>query len=630
MFKTRLDGVEYNEPIGLKDLSERIYFNEELSMYLNKLEGDVLFIGDGYNYLRDSFNNDVCVLVEVEIEDTRSDIVYGGIIFINDIKWDLSKRTAECKIVSDKYIQSIDNNRGIKVQIGVDKTKNLLERVSVVQTDITLPDDTGTTHVTRYGYRLFDVFTELIEFITDNQLTFVSDYFDPANGDDASYSVIMTGEEVRLGAHDTTPLISWNDFFSDINKLHNIAGVIEGDTLRIEPKSYFRQQGESVTIENINSLTQESNREQFYASVKFGSAKVADGYGYLIRLSYNGFQKEQFYLEGECNINNELNLELQTLITDTNIIQDIQPISNGGTENSDFDSDIVIIDCNSSNNASVTLSPLSTDYYYNDYYTNKACSERWSDTYPFSIIQLLETEDPLVRSTLTADQTSTTTPSQNTFSPDNDSTPPNYDNGNNYQIGAILVTPSFTQTVGYFEAPSDMVVSVAVDFHVTGGYRRTRMRHVDAFGDIMSAAITIDLNPDITINQPYTNVNYRNIVGGATFYMPSGSRIYTEVDLLTAPSSIVHSGGQLDIIQTGAYGGVYKVINQNNAFISKVDFQYPIDSDSWSSMRNDKFKRIRGTYVDGGFSGYILDANRNIETGESDIKTYQRKQEVDG
>lgn len=625
MFKTRLDGVEYNEPIGLNSLSERIYFNEELSMYLNKLEGDVLWVGDGYNYLRDLFNNDICVLVDIEIEDTRSDITYSGVIFINDIKWDLSKRTAECKIISDKYIQSIDNNRGIKVQIGVDKTKNLIDRVSLVQTDITLPDDTGTTHVTRYGYRLFDVFTELLEFITDGELTFVSDYFDPSNGGDASYSVIMTGEEVRLGAHDTTPLVSWNDFFSDVNKLHNIAGVIEGDTLRVEPKSYFRQQGSTVVLSGINTVTQENNREQFYASVKFGSAKVADGYGYLIRLSYNGFQKEQFYLEGRCNINNELNLELQTLITDTNIIQDIQPVSNGGSNNEDFDSDVVIIHCNSTNTAYVTISPLSTDYYYNDYYTNKDCSKRWAETYPFSIIQLLETENPLVRATLTSDQTNSTSPTSAYFSPNDDTTPPNFDAGTYWNIGNILVMPTFNTNVGYFEAPSDMVVSFMCNFYITGFYYRTQLWHVDAFGDIMTVPYTIDTNPQSNIQSLYWYVNNRHILGGTTFYMPSGSRVYVK-----GGADTIHSGGTFEALQTGAYGGIYELINQNNAFVSKVDFQYPIDSQSWSSIRNDKFKRIEGTYVDGGFSGFILDATRNIDTGDADIKTYQRKKEVDG
>ena len=625
MFNTFLNGVLVSEPMGLGDLEERLYFNSELAMFLNKIEGDIIFDGDGYNTLRDAFINNVCTLYEIRIENTKDGLTYDGIIFINDIEWNLSKRHATCKIVSDKYIQSIGNNRGVKVQLGITLTKNLDPRSTVVQTDITLPDPTGTINVTRYGYRVFDVFSELVEFVTDGQLTFVSDYFDPINGNDASYSVIMTGEEVRLGAHDTTPLISWNDFFDDINKLHNLAGVIEGNTLRIEPKTYFRQLGESTTIEDIDELLQESNRKQFYASVKFGSAKVADGYGYLIKLSYNGFQKEQFFLEGECNINNELNLELQTLITDTNIIQNIQPAANGGTDDDSFDEDIVIIHCNDTNTAYVTISPLSTDYYYNDYFTNKAASQRWAETYPFSIIQLLDTLNPLVHATLTSDQNDTTTPTGAYFSPDNDSIPPNYDTGNDYQIGSILATPIFTTNLGYFEAPSDMVVTVLCDFRVTGFYHRTQIWHVDNLGEIQTSPYTIDTNPNLTFNNLFVYINDHHVLGGTAVYMPQGTRIYIKVGVNT-----IHAGGTIEIVQTGAYGGVYELINQNNAYISQTSFEYPVDSETWSSIRDEKFKRIRGTFVGGDFTGYLLDATRNIQTGKTQIETYQRKQDVNG
>lgn len=626
MLSTYLDGTLYDNPIGLNELSERIYFNAELSMYLNKLEGDVSFVGDGYNYLRAAFNGNTCSLIEVLITDSNG-LSYDGVIFANDIKWNLSKREAECKIVSDKYIQSIDNNKGIKVQLGVALAKDL-ESIQSTTTTVTLPDVTGTTDVSRVGFRVFDVFSELVSFMTNDELTFVSDYFDPSNGGEASYDVIMTGEEVRLGANDTTPLLSYTDFFNDMNKLHNLAGVIEGDNFRIEPKEYFRQSGTSTTIENINDVQQESNREQFYASIKMGSSKVADGFAYLIRLSYNGFQKEQFFLSGNCNLDNELDLQLQTLVTDTNIIQDIQPVSQGGTNNSDYDDDIVIIHCKVGDIAVVTISPLSTDYFYNEYYTNRYVSERWASTYPFSILQLLETENPLLRATLTADQTFSTSPNQNNFSPDNDSVLPNFDSGNDYQIGSILVTPIFSENIGYFEAPSDMVVTFSVDFHITGAYWKTTIWHVDSSGEVQTPSTLIDINPFVSISNQYSFFNYRNVVGGTTLYMPSGTRMYVRVDI--SSDGVVHSGGVLEAIQTGAYGGVYKVINENDAFISRTSFKYPSNVESWASIKAEPFKRVNGTFNGGLLSGYPIDITRNITTGAADFKLYQRKGEVNG
>ena len=86
MFNTFLNGVLVSEPMGLGDLEERLYFNSELAMFLNKIEGDIIFDGDGYNTLRDAFINNVCTLYEIRIENTKDGLTYDGIIFINDIE----------------------------------------------------------------------------------------------------------------------------------------------------------------------------------------------------------------------------------------------------------------------------------------------------------------------------------------------------------------------------------------------------------------------------------------------------------------------------------------------------------------------------------------------------------------
>jgi hypothetical protein len=626
MLSILLDGNLVEEPIGLTEISERIYYNEELAMYLNKLEGEIVFVGGGYDYLRKKFNESICNNIDVVIQDSQCGATYNGIIFINDIKWNLSKCMAEVSIVSDEYIQLIDNNKGIKVQLGVNLSKNQ-EAITVSSAvTISVPDPTSTVFINRIGYRVFDVFEALVRFMSDEQLTFVSDYFDPANGQLPSYDVITVGEELRLGAGNITPLISYQDFFSDMNKLHNLAGVIEGNTLRIEPKSYFRDNTISTSVDNINEVNQELNREQFYASVKMGSAKVADGYGYLIRLSYNGFQKEQFFLQGQCNINNELDLECQTLVTDTNIIQDILPVTSGGSNNDEYDEDIVLIHCGMANIPYLTQAPLSSDFYFNEYYTNMFVSQRWEEVYPFSIVQLLESENQLVFAELTTDQTQATTPRYAYFSPDNDNVPPFFDTGNDYQIGNIQITPIFSETVGYFEAPTDMVVQLGVNFFLRGSYWYTRINHVDNAGNLQSAPIIIDLNPFANISQQYYFFNSRQVVGSATFYMPAGTRLFVDVNALT--DTTLYAGGQMEIFQLGSFGGVYQVVNENNTFVSRTSFDIPTDFDTWNTIKNNPFKRVSGSYIAGNFTGYPIDIERNILNGNTSFNLYQRKSEV--
>ena len=136
MLSVTLDGQIYDQALGLDELNDRVFYNSELSMYLNQLDGDVVFINDGYNYLKGQFDTDVCSIIDVEILDDVSGITYNGVIFLNDVKWNLSRREAECKIVSDRFIETINNNKGIKVQIGVALSKDFVPITSVF-TDIT-------------------------------------------------------------------------------------------------------------------------------------------------------------------------------------------------------------------------------------------------------------------------------------------------------------------------------------------------------------------------------------------------------------------------------------------------------------------------------------------------------------
>jgi hypothetical protein len=629
MLSVYLDGQLFDEPIGLDALQDRIFYNDELAMYLNQLDGDVQFIGDGYNYLRGIFKDNICTKVDVEIKNDKTFESWEGVIFINDIDWNISKRIATCKIITDKYIELIDNNKGIEVQMGVNLSKDQETIIVDPAVTISVPNPTSTVFINRIGYRVFDVFEALIRFMSNEELTFVSDYFDPVNGGDASYDVIMYGEELRLGAGNLTPLISYQDFFSDMNKLHNLAGAIEGDTLRIEPKEYFRTNQISATIQDINEVEQSLNKEQFYSSVKMGSAKVADDFNYLIRLSYNGFQKEQFFLQGQCNIYNELDLELRTLVTDTNVIQDMLPVSSSGSNNSDFDDDIILLNCSQANIVRLTQAPITGTFYFNDYYTNREISERWSGEYPFSIVQLLETEEPLVWANLTSNQTPTTSPSIPYFSPDDDSTPPFFDNGSNYSIGTIPLTPFFSDNVAYFQAPSDMIVSISIDFFITGNYADTVINIVDSSGNgTGTGGGLVDMNPNIGFNQIFSYVTQYRILGSVTAYMPSGSRAYVACRM--GSDGTFFAGGQIRINQLGTFGGVYKVVNSNQTYVSRTDFEYPIDVDSWAEIKADPFKKVDCSYVDGSFTGYPLDIRRNILTGESDVQLYQRKIDFNG
>jgi len=627
MFNFFIDGFEFETPEGVKDLKERLFYNDEIAIYYYQLQGELILNGDAYNYLRGLFDSSICSKSDVELRNEETGETYTGVVLINDIEWNLSKRLATINLISDKYAELIRNNQNIKVQLGVGLSKNQTP-ITTTSDDVDFLNINATSFISRDNcFRIINVFKELVEFMTDGEITVVSDYFTQTGViDNPSYGYILTGKHLRAD-EDETPLISYEEFFTDMNRLHNLAGIIEGDTLRIEPKSYFRQNDSSVILENVNEVKQTTDRSKFYGSIRMGSFKVADGYDYLIRLSYAGFQQEQFFVEGQCNNYSELDLRLDKLVTDTNIIQDIQPVSNSGTDNDEYDGEIILVKTYPNDVTEITDAPLAPgNYYYNNFYTNARVGERWSDTYLFSVVQLLESVEQLVFANLTNDQTDSTTPSSVWFSPDDDSTPPYFDTNGDYQIGSIPLTTTYTDTVGYFEAPSDMVVTMDIDFYLTGAYWYTQVKHVDSSGNTLSSPVDIDINPNVTISQQYHYFNYRQILGSATFYMPSGSRLFIEIRALTG--TVLHAGGKLSIYQLGTFGGVYEIINQDTAISSVVEFDYPTDLASWSSIKNEPFKKLNATFVDGSVAGWISETERNILTGDASYVIYQRKGDV--
>lgn len=635
MLEFYLDDTLFDNPIGLDSLNDRLFYNEALSMYLSQLDGDIELVGDGYNYVRSKFSDNVCNKVSVRIYDTKTQTNYYGTIFINDVRFNLSKRIAECKIVSDKFIEYINNNKNIKVQLGVNLGKDQ-ETITVDSAvTVSIPDPTSTVFVNRTAYRVFDVFDALVRFMSNEDLTFVSDYFDPSNPDNANrsdtpaFDVIMTGEELRLGgAGNPTPLISYEEFFSDMNRLHNLAGAIEGDTLRVEPKSYFRKTENGANISDVYEVNQSLSREQFYSSVKFGSSRVSDTFNYLNKFSFNGFQKEEFFLQGECNIDNELNLELRKLITDTNAIQDALPVTSSGSNNEAYDTEIVLIHCGQSNAPILTDSPFLGTFYFNEYYTNGNAANRWEGEYPFSIVQLLESDEPLVYAGLTSTQTDTTLPSSLYFAPDNDSNLPFFDNANYWRTGTIPITTFVSDYVSYFEAPSDMVIGIEVDCFITGAYYQSYISIRDSSGNsVGSGGGTIDINPDISFNQLYSFFNNYNVYASRTLYVPSGARVFVAFNAL---GGFTVNSGTIRINQLGTFGGVYNIVNTDQSLISNTEFSKDIDAESWKDIKSDPFKRINCTYVDGSFVGYPYDIKRNIVTGESDIKLIQRTIDIHG
>lgn len=605
----KLNGVKYDEQVGFNSLTERLYFSKELRGYLKEVKGEITFIEDAYNYLRELFIDGICSQVDVEfIVNNRS--INGRIVLV-DCEWNPPKRKVKCEVIDNSYTSNIFNNRKIKAFMNVGRSKNDVEFTPVLQTDCTFVDPNDANPVTnRKGVRIFDALDFLIQFVSDGAIRVASDYLNPNYGTtNAPYLTIFTGNAIRTGSADYA-YASLFDVLGDIAKLRNLEFGIEvsgGVTyFRIEPASYFKQSSNGTVIENVNDYFQEVNRDLFYSKVIFGSAQEDDkDFTYLQNIRFQSFRKEEYHLGGQCNIDNELNLECDTFITDTNIIQDILPVAQGGTDNDQYDDDIFLVQLDSNNKVVLTLKPASaTDYYFNESLTNRAVSLFWFGSIPQSIYAYLGEGNDGCLATLTVDQS--IDPTYDTAACNDDSSPPNNDVNGNYTVGSTF--NGYTNTVaGYYTAPSNNVFNINFSGRFTGLLSQVQIRRI-------SGTTTLQIQELYTGNL-IDQVNYLLIEGGATFYMNAGE-IALVVFILS--DGTLHSGATFEVADP--LGGTWTTYEVNDTFFIQNNFEYDIDDQTWQQIIDSPYSRMRFTHVDGVTDGWIDEVERTLIDGGAQFK----------
>lgn len=621
--KVYLDGIEVvQEPIGLRELNEHLYYSDDLSSYVLEVDGALIFTGSEYDYLYNKFRNDVCASVEIRIiDESEHEIDFNGYINVSDVIFDIDKKYANCEIQNNNITSRIDNNKSIECVLTVGRTKND-ETYSVTQQTITVysPDKLNT--VTREGIRIFDAFKSIIAFVSDNEIGFVSDYFDyTVSTGEQVYSVLMTGNELRTG-NGNKPTISFNDLFNDMNSLENLALAFEDGKIRIEDKDYFKQQTSSISFDSVRGLSQQLATETLYAKVDFGSAKVLGTFNYLQDIRFNGMQPESYHLGGQCNTDTTLNLSTNKIITDANVIQDVLPTAGGmgGSNNSDFDDDVLILQCNSSNETLMTLKPASaTDYYVNNRFINREVAPRWFGQIPQSIYAFLgngndgcyinQSTDYVPSSYFNGFQ-----PTQESPSPYNDANGnysvqnvyfPTYSYGENDPTGGSL--SNLQMDIGIYTAPANGVYTIEIDVTTEGD---SAMFVAKMISNTLGGG-----GGGIDIPQTYLGGNLYRSYGSGTFYLNTGE--YIGARWFLAGVTRILAGSTLRVYDP--LGGIWNVYDSTKVYQIQNQYKYPISVDDWKSIKSAPFKSMVINHISGIEEGWLSDISRNLITGNSDV-----------
>lgn len=624
--KFYLDGTEYENPHMWETLQERFYLSDVIGGYLLEITGSVEWGGGAYQYLRGLFLSGICQTVNVRITDSCADgndqKIFDGLIFISDLEFDLNRCVVIVEFVDNSFISKIDNNKSIKCYLGVNRSKNDVDitAFSNEQTGIILRSKTNVNDITTgTAYRIFDAFTFLIAFMTDGTVNFVSDYFDPAGSgtdDTAKYTVLINGKEIRTGAANNLAYISYEDFYNDINKIYNIAFSVENTTgtptVRIEPKSYYKQSSVVNYFENPAELKQRINKERLYAKAKFGSAQVATVFTYLPDVLFNGFEQEEYHLLGECNSQAILDLQLSELITDTNIIQDVLPSGTGNTSYDDSNF-LIVLDSSNVNESYVTIG--ATTYYYNKPFTNYNVSVYWFGGIPQSIAQFIGNGDDTFRASfVSTTQTIPTLTQANIIFPD-DSTSPNHDVNGNYNTA----NGRFTAPVqGFYAFRLTQLVSGGVYTSLINRYNSVNVIQEFIYGGAYVPPFVCGLT-NACGNQ--TIVNNSIYILDYTWGMQMDIGDYIEIvgEPYGANSGVLHEGTAFECTFAVTGGGIVQEYNSTDMDLVQNNFNQNISCDMWNAIKLSPFETHTITYPDGVIGGWISEIQRTISTGQAEV-----------
>lgn len=392
MLRFTLNNTVIENPIGWDEIALNINRDLETNFIYCAYEGELTFTGESYSILYDIYKTDTfCSTVPLLIEYKCQDGQYSKLtlcnILISDCEFNIFRCEVKAKVVDDTWGSRINNNKSIKVNLGVTKTKNFFDLLPPVLEDIYVFDNAGTYLPNpRKGFRVYEAFRSLIGFMTDNNVVFVSDYFYNGAG---QYYFLFTGASIRRTAPFYTE-ISFDSLYKELNKkirlgmaFYEIAGV---SYVRIENADYFYDTNVSKQFNNVKDIKLSFDLTRLYSSISIGSTNVLQfdqcdngnndcAFGQIPFYTWDN--EEVPVLGKQCNIDKKLDLLSTELVIDSNVIQNLIDYSSNVNQ---WDKSLIIIDCY---NDSGTIKAVKTDflgvnlYWFNDAFTNKQVLLNW-------------------------------------------------------------------------------------------------------------------------------------------------------------------------------------------------------------------------------------------------------------
>ena len=351
--KFLIDGADRGQPTNADDFSVNITEDTAINTRIVSFDNDLKFTGGMYEYLYDKLiDTGGCALIDVEVQHLCSGIwkrLTNGYIIISECAFQLDKCSVQTKLYDNSFSSKINNNKSIPFPLNGTISKNLQTVVPPVQRKVFLfKPSNGEYQYPCYGVGVYDAFKQLVSAMSDNLIDFDSNYFAFDFTTDGNFILVTTGLSIINESKDPA-IVSFQELYTALNKKLRLGMVIETQAngrplLRIEPATYFNQQGAQVNLYDQPNILLKYDVAQQYASINFGSNPYLEQHECnngetactFFQNSFKGFRDETFGLIGECNTTAVLNLSSDQIVFDTNVIEDTYVHSNENYNNDTF------------------------------------------------------------------------------------------------------------------------------------------------------------------------------------------------------------------------------------------------------------------------------------------------------
>jgi len=454
--------------------------------------------------------------------------------------------------------------------------------------------------------------------------------------------VLMTGEEIRTGNQSSDITLKYKELISDVNALFNIAVGFEYDQqlgesfLRIEPKSYFFQDGNGAEFDGVNDVKQTTDEELFFSTMRFGSYEASDQFLYVEKVPFLSQHDQEYHLGGQCNIDNALDLRTQKLIYDSNVIQRVLPVAVDGLADDSYDDEIFIVNIFEPTPpnpfiyyATATLLPYNpTEIYFNAFLSAYNTSLRWFGNVPFSIFSWLggtgsNDAEAVNNSGQPTQQTGVFPPAigaqyQYIDFPDEISDP-----SNNLNFSPINnPDPSNVGNISHYESPSGGLYEVTVSLCFSGFMNDFALFVLTPTGGVEYFIRPYNVGEGNSPLYPYQSPitlqldEVTNLCFTASVIIPmqAGHRL---VALLPyAMGSITNA----EISVRSTFSGEFQKYDPSATKYLRTKFQYPIHLEERNEIIANPYVKQKLKYNGGEVSGHLSKMKRNLHYGETEIE----------